>query len=220
MYAKFSKCKFWLDKVIFLGHVISKDGISVDPKKVEAVVNWERPTSVHEIKSFLGLAAYFRRFVEGFSKLSGPLTTLTRKNARFFWKDECEQSFQELKQQWATAPVLTLPLESCKFVIYSDASRKGLGCVLMQNGKVVAYASRQLKSYKLNYPTHDLELAAVVFALKILRHYLYGEKCEIFTDHKSLKYLFTQKELHLRQKSMVGVNKRLRLCNQLPPGES
>jgi hypothetical protein len=146
----------------------------------------------------LGLAGYYRCFVEGFSKLSGLLTALTRKNALFLWTDECEQSFQELKWWLVTAPVLTLPSESCRFVIYSDASRKGLGCVLMQNGKVVAYASRQLKSYELNYPTHDLELATIVFALKIWRHYLYEEKCEIFTDHKSLKYLFTQKELNSR----------------------
>jgi hypothetical protein len=99
-----------------------------------------------------------------------------------------------------TTPVLTLPSKSYGFVIYSNASRKGFGYVLMQNGKVVAYASQQLKSYELNYPTHDLELAGVVFVLKIWRHYLYGEKCEIFTDHKSLKYLFTQKELNLRQR--------------------
>jgi hypothetical protein len=185
LYAKFSKCEFWLDKVIFLGHVVSKDNISVDPKKVEAV-----PTSVHEIRSFLGLASYYRRFVEGFSKLSGPLTALTMKNAHFVWKDECEQSFRELKRQLVIAPILTLASKSYGFVIYSDASRKGLSCVLMQNGKVVAYASRQLKSYELNYHTHDLELTAVVFSLKIWRQYLYGEKCEIFTDHKSLKYLF------------------------------
>jgi hypothetical protein len=200
LYAKFSKCEFWLEKISFLGHVISKEGISVDPKKVEAVVDWERPTNVHEIRSFLGLAGYYRRFVEGFSKLSGPLTALTKKNARFEWTEECEHSFQELKQRLVTAPILTLPSGSDGFVIYSDASRKGLGCVLMQNGKVIAYASRQLKNHELNYPTHDLELAAIVFALKIWRHYLYGEKCEIFTDHKSLKYLFTQKELNLRQR--------------------
>jgi hypothetical protein len=155
----------------------------------------------------LGLASYYRCFVEGFSKLSGLLTALTRKNARFLWTDECEQSFQELKWWLVTTPVLTLPSESCRFVIYSDASRKGLGCVLMQNGKVVAYASRQLKSYELNYPTHDLELATIVFALKIWRHYLYEEKCEIFTDHKSLKYLFTQKELNLRQRQWLDLIK-------------
>ena len=97
-----------------------------------------------------------------------------------------------------TALILTIPSGTESFTIYSDASRKGLGCVLMQKEKVIAYASRQLKSYERNYPTHDLELAAVVFALKIWRHYLYGEHCEIFTDHKSLKYIFTQKELNLR----------------------
>ena len=113
------------------------------------------------------MVGYYKHFVEDFSKLLGLLTALTRKNAHFLWTDECEQSFQELKRRLVTALVLTLPSKFCRFVIYSDASRKGLGCVLMQNGKVAAYASRQLKSYELNYPTHDLKLAAVVFALKI-----------------------------------------------------
>jgi hypothetical protein len=220
LYTKFSKCEFWMDKAIFFGHVVSKDGISVDPKKVEVVVNWERPTDVHEIRSFLGLAGYYRHFVEGFSKLSRPLTVLTRKNAHFLSTDECEKSFQELKQRLVTAPVLTLLSESCRFVIYSNASRKGLGCVLMQNGKVVAYASRQLKSYELNYPTHYLELAAVVFVLKIWRHYLYGEKCEIFTDHKSLKYLFTQKELNLRQRRWLELIKDYDYVINYHPGKA
>jgi hypothetical protein len=200
LFAKFKKCEFWLEEVTFLGHVISKEGISVDPSKVEAVVNWARPTSVHEIQSFLGLAGYYRRFVEGFSKLAAPLTKLTKKNEAFIWSEDCERSFQELKHRLVSAPVLTLPSETGGFVIYSDASYKGLGCVLMQNGKVIAYASRQLKVHERNYPTHDLELAAVVFALKIWRHYLYGEHCEIYTDHKSLKYFFTQKELNMRQR--------------------
>jgi hypothetical protein len=184
--------------VSFLGHVISGKGVAVDPKKVKAVVEWTRPTSVFEIRSFLRLAGYYRRFIEGFSKLSGPLTALTRKNARFVWTDECEQCFQELKRRLVTAPVLALPMKSGNFIEYSDASKKGLGCVLMQNGNVIAYASHQLKPYKQNYPTHDLELATIVFALKIWRHYLYGERYEIYMDHKSLKYLFTQKELNMR----------------------
>jgi hypothetical protein len=198
LYAKLEKCEFWLDSVSFLGHVISGEGVAVDPEKVKDVVEWTRPTSVFEIRSFLGLAGYYRRFIEGFSKLSRPLTALTQKNARFVWTDECEQCFQELKRRLVTAPVLALPTESGNFVVYSDTSKKGLGCVLMQNGNVIAYASRQLKPYEQNYPTHDLELAAVVFALKIWRHCLYGERCEIYTDHKSLKYLFTQKELNMR----------------------
>ena len=106
-----------------------------------------------------------------------------------------------------SAPVLVLPVEGERFVVYCDASRQGLGCVLMQAGKVIAYASRQLKDYEIRYPTHDLELAAVVFALKIWRHYLYGEKCEIYTDHKSLKYFFTQKDLNMRQRRWLELVK-------------
>jgi hypothetical protein len=146
---------------------------------------------VFEVWSFLGLAGYYRRFIQGFSKLSAPLVILTKKNARYVWMDECEHSFQELKKRLVTAPVLALPTKFGNFVVYSDAFRKGLGCVLMHNDNVIAYASYQLKPYEQNYPTHDLELAAVLFALKIWRHYLYGEKCEIYTDHKSLKYFFT-----------------------------
>jgi hypothetical protein len=220
LYAKFKKCEFWLDRVAFLGHVVTKDGIAVDPGKVEAVVNWVRPSNAHEVRSFLGLAGYYRRFVEGFSKLAGPLTRLTKKNEKFQWSDECEQSFQELKQRLVTAPVLTLPSGTGGFVIYSDASHKGLGCVLMQQGKVIAYASRQLKPYERNYPTHDLELAAVVFALKIWRHYLYGEHCEIFTDHKSLKYFFTQKELNMRQRRWLELLKDYDCTISYHPGKA
>ncbi|CAL2228612.1 unnamed protein product [Prunus armeniaca] len=185
LYAKLSKCQFWLDRVDFLGHVISVEGIYVDPRKVEAVVNWVQPISVTEIRSFLGLAGYYRRFVEGFSSIAAPLTRLTRKDVKFKWTEECEQGFQELKKRLTTAPILALPDNSRNFVIYSDASLQGLGCVLMQHDRVIAYASRQLKKHEQNYPVHDLEIAAVVFALKIWRYYLYGETCQIFIDHKS-----------------------------------
>ena len=142
MYAKLKKCEFWLNQVVFLGHVISKDLITVDPNKIEAVVNWDRPTNVSEVKSFLGLAGYYRRFVKGFSRIAAPLTQLTQMNVKFEWKEECKKSFQELKRRLVTTLVLTIPLGTGGFVIYSDASHKGLGCMLMQNGKVVAYASR------------------------------------------------------------------------------
>ena len=151
-----------------------------------------------EIRSFLGLAGYYRRFIEGFSKIALPLTRLTHKWVKFEWSNDCKRSFQELKNRLVTAPILTISSSSGGFVVYKDASRQGLGCVLMQHGKVVVYASRQLKHYDQNYPTHDLELAVVVFALKIWRHFLFGETYEIFTDHKSLKYLFSQKELNMR----------------------
>uniref|UniRef100_A0A2N9III7 Reverse transcriptase n=1 Tax=Fagus sylvatica TaxID=28930 RepID=A0A2N9III7_FAGSY len=220
LYAKLKKCEFWLESVAFLGHVISKDGILVDPKKVEAIVDWERPKDVREIRSFLGLAGYYRRFIEGFSKISLPMTRLTRKGTTFEWTTECEDSFQELKRRLTTAPVLTLPISSEEFAIYSDASRSGLGCVLMQNGKVIAYASRQLKPYEQNYPTHDLELAAIIFALKTWRHHLYGEPCKVFTDHKSLKYLFTQKDLNLRQRRGIELINDFNCSIEYHPGKA
>ncbi|GKB03669.1 putative reverse transcriptase domain-containing protein [Tanacetum coccineum] len=158
LYAKFSKCEFWLKEVQFLGHVVNRDGIHVDPSKVESVKNWKTPESSTEIRSFLGLAGYYRRFIENFSKIAKPLTLLTQKN-----------------KTYTTVAGL-----------YEHHNR-GFGCVLMQKGKVIAYASRQLKTHEKNYTTHDLELGAVVFALKIWRHYLYGTKSVIYTDHKSLQ---------------------------------
>jgi len=200
LYAKFSKCEFWLQRVSFLGHVLTAEGVEVDPEKVKAVSEWKQPTSASEIRSFLGLAGYYRRFIEGFSKIARPMTELLRKDTKFVWSEACERSFQELKRRLTSAPVLVLPDNQKSFVVYCDASRQGLGCVLMQEGRVVAYASRQLRAHEQNYPTHDLELAAVVHALKIWRHYLIGNKCEIYTDHKSLKYIFTQSDLNLRQR--------------------
>ncbi|KAL0535941.1 hypothetical protein IC582_024871 [Cucumis melo] len=145
LYAKFSKCEFWLKQVSFLGHVVSKAGVSVDPAKIEAVTGWTRPSTVSEVRSFLGLAGYYRRFVENFSRIATPLTQLTRKGAPFVWSKACEDSFQNLKQKLVTAPVLIVPDGSGSFVVYSDASKKGLGCVLMQQGKVVAYASQRIE---------------------------------------------------------------------------
>lgn len=147
----------------------------------------------------MGLASYYRRFVKGFSSISSQLTKLTQKKFKFQWFDACEKSFQELKTRVTTAPIFTLLDGTKNFVIYCDASRVGLGYVLMQRGKEIAYASRQLKTHEKNYPTHDLELAAVVFALKIWRHYLYEVHVDVFTYHKTLEYVFNQKELNLRQ---------------------
>jgi len=184
--AKLSKCEFWLREVSFLGNVISKGGIVVDPSKVDEV-------SVFEIRSFLGLAGYYRSFIEGLSKLA-------RKGQAYVWDAKCEKSFQELKERLTSALVLIFPNSKESFVVYCDAFKMGLGGVFMQNRQVVAYASRQLKVHEKNYPTHDLELAAVVYGLKIWRHYLYGSKFKVFSDHKSLKYLFNLKELNMRQR--------------------
>ena len=220
LYAKLSKCQFWFDRVAFLGHVISAEGVSVDPQKIEVVVNWKSPKNVTEVRSFLGLAGYYRKFVEGFSKIAAPLTKLTRKDFKYDWVDACHQSFEELKGRLTSAPVLALPNGRDGFMVYSDASRQGLGCVLMQNDRVIAYASRQLKKHEENYPTHDLELASVVFALKIWRHYLYGVPCRIFTDHKSLQYIFTQKELNLRQRRWLELIKDYDCTIEYHPGKA
>ncbi|GJU38895.1 putative reverse transcriptase domain-containing protein [Tanacetum coccineum] len=200
LYAKFSKCEFWIPKVQFLGHVIDSQGIHVDPAKIESVKDWESPKSATEIRQFLGLAGYYRRFIEGFSKIAKPMTKLTQKKIKFEWSDKAEAAFQLIKQKLCSAPILALPEGSEDFIAYCDASIKGLGAVLMQREKVIAYASRQLKIHEKNYTTHDLELGAVVFALKIWRHYLYGTKCTVFTDHKSLQHILDQKELNMRQR--------------------
>ena len=181
-----------MKEVGFLGHVISGEGIAVDPTKVVTMTNWEEaPTSVGEIRSFLGLAGYYRRFIENLSKIAKPITELMKKDTKFKWTEECEASFQELKKRLVTAPVLILLDQRKDYQVYGDASRQGLGEVLMQDGRVVSYASRQLKPHELNYATLDLELAAVVHALKRWRHFLIGNHCEVYTDHKSLKYIFT-----------------------------
>ncbi|GKB28792.1 putative reverse transcriptase domain-containing protein [Tanacetum coccineum] len=200
LYAKFSKCEFWIPKVQFLGHVIDSEGIHVDPAKIESIKDWASPKSPTEIHQFLGLAGYYRRFIEGFSKIAKPMTKLTQKKVKFEWGDKQEAAFQLLKQKLCSAPILALPKGSEDFIAYCDASKKGLGVVLMQREKVIAYASRQLKIHEKNYTTHDLELGAVVFALKIWRHYLYGTKCTVFTDHKSLQHILNQKELNMRQR--------------------
>ncbi|GJT48037.1 reverse transcriptase domain-containing protein [Tanacetum coccineum] len=203
LYAKFSKCEFWLREVQFLGHMINGNGIHVDPSKIEAVKNWKAPRTLTEVRSFLGLAGYYRRFIENFSKIAKSLTILTQKCKTFDWGEEQELAFQTLKDKLCNAPVLALPDGPEDFVVYCDASGIGLGCVLMQRGKVIAYASRQLKIHEKNYTTHDLELGAVVFALKIWRHYLYGTKSVIYTDHKSLQHIFSQKELNMRQRRWI-----------------
>ncbi|KAK1606018.1 hypothetical protein QYE76_029691 [Lolium multiflorum] len=167
LYAKFSKCEFWLKEVGFLGHILSAGGIAVDPSKIKTVAEWKAPTTQTEVRAFLGLAGYYRRFVEGFSSIARPMTQLLKKDKKFEWTNKCEESFQQLKSRLTSAPILIMPDITKPFDVYCDASKIGLGCVLMQEGKVISYLSRQLKQHEQNYPTHDLELAAVVLALKM-----------------------------------------------------
>lgn len=183
-----------------MGHVTTKDGIVVDPAKVEAVLLWERPKTVTQIRHFLGFADYNRRLIEGFSKIVVSLTQFMRKYQRFAWTEKCEESFQAMKEHITTSPVLVLPNPDEPYEVYSDASYQGLGRVLMQHIKVVDYVSRQLKPHDRNYPTPGLELTAVGFALRIWRHYLYGSRFDVFNDHKCRKYLFEQKEHNKRRR--------------------
>jgi hypothetical protein len=220
LYTKLSKCEFWLEKIAFLGHILTAEGIEVDSSKVEAVSKWKQPSNVSEVRSFLGMAGYYRRFIKGFSSIARPMTELPKKDNKFVWTPKCEESFQIIKKKLTTASVLTLLDIHQDFVVFCDASRQGLGFVIMQNEKVIAYASRLLKPHEQNYPTHDLELAAIVHALKIWRHYLIGNKCHIFTDHKSLKYIFTQADINLRQRRWLELIKDYDLEIHYHPGKA
>ncbi|GJZ91582.1 putative reverse transcriptase domain-containing protein [Tanacetum coccineum] len=199
------KNRYPLPRIDDLFETTTSQGLHVDPAKIEAVKNWTSPTTPIEVRQFLGLAGYYRRFIKGFSKIAKPLTKLTQKNKNYIWDEEQESAFQLLKQKLCEAPILALPEGNDDLVVYCDASLQGLGAVLMQREKVIAYASRQLKPHKENYTTHDLELGTVVFALKIWRHYLYGTKCTVFTDHKSLQHILRQKELNMRQRRWLGL---------------
>jgi hypothetical protein len=220
LYAKFSKCEFWLDSVKFLGHTISEDGISVDSSKVQEVMDWKPPKSVHQIRSFLGLAGYYRRFIPDASRIAKPMTELLKKGVKFVWSKECDKAFHTLREHLTSAPVLTQPDVSKPSEVFCDASGTGLGCMLMQENRVIAYASRALRPHEKNYPTHDLELVAVVHALKLWRHYLMGNRCNIYTDHKSLKYIFTQSDLNMRQRRWLELIKDYDLEVHYHPGKA
>nr|GEU30859.1 putative reverse transcriptase domain-containing protein [Tanacetum cinerariifolium] len=175
-------------------------GIHVDPAKIKSINDWASHKTPTEIRQFLGLAGYYQRFIEGFLKIAKPMTKLTQKKVMFDWGDKQEAAFQLLKQKLYSAPILALPKGAEDFIAYCDALHKGLGTILMQREKVISYASRQLKIHKKNYTTQDLELGAVVFALKIWRHYLYETKYNVFTNHKSLQHILDQKDLNIRQR--------------------
>jgi hypothetical protein len=167
LYAKFSKCAFWLEEIQFLGHVLTANGIAFDPSKVKDILEWKPSTIVHQVRSFLGLAGYYCRFIPDFSKIVKPITSLLKNDTKFNWSSRCNEAFEKLKVLLTTAPVLAQPDIEKPFDVYCDALGSGLGCVLMQEGRVIAYASRQLHRHEEHYPTHDLELAVVLHALKI-----------------------------------------------------
>ncbi|GKD01721.1 putative nucleotidyltransferase, ribonuclease H [Tanacetum coccineum] len=178
LFAKFSKCEFWLQEAHFLRHVVNSNDIHVD-------------------------SGYYRCFITNFSKIVKPLTSLTQKNQKYEWGKEQEEAFQTLKDNLCNSPILSLLDGSEEFVIYCDASNQGFGCVLMQRGKVIAYASRKLNSHEKKYITHDLKMRSVVFSLKTWRHYLHGTKSVIYTERKSLQHIFDQKELNMQQRRWI-----------------
>jgi hypothetical protein len=220
LYAKLSKYEFWIHEVLFLSHIINIDGLAMDPKKVVDILNWKAPKDVRGIKSFIGMVGYYRHFIEGFSKIARPMTALLANKVEFKWTQKCQDAFEALKEKLTTVPVLVLPDIHKPFLVYCDASYTSLGCVLMQEGKVVAYSSWQLKVHEKNYTTHDLELAVVVHALKTWRHYLYGQKCDVYTDYKSLKYIFTKSELNMRQRRRLELIKDYELEIHYHPGKA
>ena len=203
LYAKLSKCDFFKKEISFLGHVVNRDGIKMEQTKVDAVKQWPQPENVHEVRSFLGLAGYYRRFVKDFSKIAAPLTNLLHKNRKFEWVTDEEEAFQKLKQAVCSAPILVIPDPKVAYTVISDASGFAIGAALCQDhGKGLqpcAYLSRKMNDHERNYPVHEQELLAIVHALREWRHYLLGNKFAVITDHRSLQYLQSQDKLSARQ---------------------
>jgi hypothetical protein len=175
-----------------LGHVISNEGIIVDPAKVKDIMEWPTPTSVPEVLSFMGLAGYYRWFIEGFLNIENPITELQKKNKNFIWTEKCAKAFWRLKELLTTTPILKVPDMDADFLVCTDASKEGLGGVLMQDGRVITYIARKLRRHEENYMTHDLELFSIISTLKVWRHYLVGRKFELNTNHCGLQHIFTQ----------------------------
>jgi hypothetical protein len=199
LYAKLRKCLFYQRQIHYFGHIISEEGIVVDPEKVEAIIKWSELRNVAEVKSFMGLVGYYIRFIVGFSKIAHPITSLQRKEEKFQWTKECEKRFQRLKQLLTSTPILRIADPNVDFMVCTDACKEGLGGVLSQNGFVIYYESRKMKEDEKNYATHDLELAAIVHTLRKWRHYLMGRRFELRTYHSGLKYLFDHPTLNARQ---------------------
>ncbi|GBN37648.1 Retrovirus-related Pol polyprotein from transposon 297, partial [Araneus ventricosus] len=192
------KCRFFQKEVTYLGHVISAEGVKTDPEKIKAVVDWPRPETVHDLRSFLGLCTYYRRFVKNFSTIAKPLHKLTEAKSNFNWTEECEKSFNSLKQALTSSPILTYPRTDKDFILDTDASNEGIGAVLSQNigneERVIAYFSKSLGKPERNYCVTRKELLAIVKSIEHFHHYLYGRKFLLRTDHASLRWLLNFKE--------------------------
>lgn len=182
-----------------MGHVVSKEGIAVDLEKIRSIMEWVTLKNVDEVRYFMGLESYYKRFIKNFSQISYPITSLQRKGKKFEWTEECEASFEQLKQLLTHAPVLKIADPDKEFVVCTNAHKKGLSGVLRQDGQVVCYESWKLNENEHNYPTHDLKLVTIIHALNIWRHYLLGRRFVLMSDHTSLRYLFDQPNMNGRQ---------------------
>jgi len=199
VFAKRRKCFFMQKKIPYLGHYISKEGIETDPKKIEAVKNWPIPTSVKQVRHFMGLAGYYRKFIRGFADLARPLTELTKETVPYEWTPHCQQAFDKLKEALMSAPILQTPNYDKDFVVTTDASNFAIGGVLAQDGLPVAFYSQKLHGAELNWTVHEKELYAVKMALEKWEHYLGQKKFKVLTDNRAITYLHTQEKLSQKQ---------------------
>jgi hypothetical protein len=199
--------------------MISPEGIDVDHDKVKDVLDWKPPKSVHQVPSFLGLTGYYRMFILSFSKISKSITKHLKKGNKYVWSKDCDKAFQTLRKLLTTSLMLAQPNITKSFNIYCDASGTSLGCVLKQEGWVISYSSPKFRCHEEHYPTHDLELVAMVMALRTWWHYLLGNVVHIYTDHKSLKYIFTQLDLNMRQRWWLKLIKEYELEVHYHPGK-
>jgi hypothetical protein len=192
LFLKQSKCAFGASQVEYLGHLVGKDGIGVDPKKIKAMQDWPHPKTLKSLRGFLGLTGYYRKFVKNYGKIAAPLTALLKKNS-FTWTPSVAQAFQTLKMAMCTTPVLALPDFTKTFVLECDASRKGIGVVLMQEGRPLAFTSKQLSERNLGKPIYEKEMLAILHVVDLWHPYLLGQRFQIKTDHQSLKYFLEQR---------------------------
>ena len=198
LYDNKEKCTFCIDKVVFLGFVVTGQGVEVDEDKIKAIHEWLPPQNVSQVRSFIELACFYRRFVKDFNTIAAPMNELTKKEVHFKWADAQEKAFQELKDKLTTAPLLALPDFGKTFEIECDASGVGIGGVLMQEGRPIAYFSEKLSGPTLNYSVYDKELYALVRSLETWQHYLWPKEFVIHFDHESLKHLRGQIKLNRR----------------------
>ena len=202
-YAKLSKCEFGMTEMLYLGHIIGVDGVRVHEEKIRAIRDWTEPRNVTELRGFIGICTYYRNFVKNLSQLAVPLADLTKKGA-FRWSNTAQQAFDRLKEVISSCPVLAFPDFTQPFVLECDASREGIGVVLMQGGHPIAFKSRKLLPHERLYPIYDKEMLAIMHALAKFRQYLLGNTFRVRTDHNSLRLFLEQKQLQERQQKWIS----------------